>query len=187
MRADLNSGAHVIAPRSRNDRNGDLPAKWYRNKAGTVVHRETCARISGWAAPWWYAEDMTEAEVRVHIKRFSWIRADAHELTVNLLRQLRQNDDRQQSIRDGYNHSYEMREELHEIQLAAKARHIALAIEREERKGEWSAPARQELTYCGGLRRAARIARGYDFRPQGSAPSSSSLIEPFRLLSQENQ
>lgn len=101
----------------------------------------------------------------------TWLLAcnDPHTLVVSLLRTVRQHDDKQQSIRDGYEFSYRAQAAMHQIELDAQVRHIASAIEREERKGEWSAPARQEITYCGGLRRAARIARG--FRPRSSSLS----------------
>ena len=44
--------------------------------------------------------------------------------------------------------------------LACQRRLIVRDLEAEARRGIWAAPTNQQLTYRGGLRRAARIARG---------------------------
>ena len=82
-------------------------------------------------------------------------------LVAHLLKMIRENDDEQNAIRDGYEFSARFREEQHEAEVDAVHLNIARAIEREARRGSQEAAPNQHLTYEGGLRRAARIARSY--------------------------
>lgn len=83
------------------------------------------------------------------------------DVVMSLLRTIRQRDDQEESIRVGYTHSIRWERDLHERLIDQEHIEIAKAIEREARRGEASAQGRQQLTYAGGLRRAARIARGW--------------------------
>lgn len=76
-----------------------------------------------------------------------------------LLRTIRQRDDHEESIRVGYTHSLEYERALHEHVIDQEHLDIARAIEREARRPD--PRGRQQLTYAGGLRKAARIARGW--------------------------
>lgn len=87
--------------------------------------------------------------------------ADPVALVVSLLKTVRQNDDTQQAIRDGCHFSSRCREEMHKAEIDAVHLGIARSIEREARRGNQGAAPNQQLTYAGGLRRAARIARGW--------------------------
>lgn len=82
-------------------------------------------------------------------QRLLAINGDVPALIARLLKQVRENDDQQQAIRDGYGHSARLREECHQVELDAQRRHLASAIEREARRGDAHAPANAHLTYCG--------------------------------------
>lgn len=97
-------------------------------------------------------------------------------LVASLLKTIRENDDQQNAIRRGYEFSYRFEEELHTAELDAEHLHIARAIEREARRGDLGAAPNQQLTYSGGLRRAARIARGWRTSSQRLVPVESSEV-----------
>lgn len=85
--------------------------------------------------------------------------SDPETVVMMLLRTIRSRDDIEESIQVGYESSAKMREDLHELLLDQEHIEIARAIEREARHPR--PQGRQELTYAGGLRKAARIARGW--------------------------
>jgi hypothetical protein len=76
-----------------------------------------------------------------------------------LLRTIRERDDGEEAVRHGYQHSIDFERELHEARIDQEHLDIARAIEQEARRP--NPRGRQALTYAGGLRKAARIARGW--------------------------
>lgn len=104
-------------------------------------------------------ERLNPARLREQAEKMLAETDDPVALVAQLLRNIRQQDDHEEAVRVGYQHSIDWERDLHEMLINQEHVEIARAIEREARHPR--PQGRQELTYEGGLRKAARIARGW--------------------------
>lgn len=80
-------------------------------------------------------------------------------LVVDLLRSARTSMEREDLICAGYERQAKQRERQHEVEIRAALTDAANAVVREARRGVAGARGRQQVTYAGGLRRAAAMIR----------------------------
>jgi hypothetical protein len=85
---------------------------------------------------------------------------DRLQLVIRMIREVRVACEREEAIRSGYEHARKMQDEMHDAEIEGLRRDLVNRIRREAKRGTEHAPRQQQITYEGGLRRAARIVEG---------------------------